>query len=111
LGPEPPNAALQANCCRLFEQVKDSAGQAVQEVDDPNWKSARAAMVTLALTLDKSPDLISSQRDELLELYKAELLKLRKRALELGSLSGPPAESPLPEQEQRLRAAVDILDL
>lgn len=96
----------------LFEQAKDAAGRATQDGnDDPNWKSARAAMVTLAVTLDKSPDLIAPQSEELVEQYKDELLKLRKRVLELGALSGPVAEQPSPEDEQRLRKAVDILDM
>ena len=107
----------------LFEQVKEAAARP----DEESWKRAKANMLTLYQTLVLSPDLTTRQADELNDRYVEEMLKIHKRAVQLGSLSveeaegnasyaigaeaGERATSDALEMESKMRKAVNILDL
>ncbi len=96
----------------LFEQVLQLANTTNAET----WKSANAAMLTLALTIDTSPDLTTAQAQTLNEYYISEMKRVHNRATMLGSLGGAaqPADAPPPldpEVETTLRATLQRLDL
>lgn len=87
----------------LFKQMRAAA----VKPDDDSWKVAKSNLVALNQAMVQSPDLTSDQVDKLYVAYKAELLKQRERALDLGALGGE-EES---EAEKKIRSAAADLDL
>jgi hypothetical protein len=90
----------------LFKQVKRDA----KKTDDANWECTKANMVTLALTMEDSPDLIISHARELSDKYRDEMKYIHDRAIDTSSLSAP-SRKRSSQKEMRLQEVSKILDL
>ena len=89
-----------------FKQIKQDA----KKTDGNSWKSTKANMVTLALALEASPDLIVSQARELSDQYQDEMKYIHNRAIDTSSL-GATSQKGVSQKERRLQEVSYILDL
>jgi hypothetical protein len=90
----------------LWQAVEKEAAQS----GDENWKSAKANMVSLMLSMLQSPDLTDTHADQLATEYEERMKALHARALRQATM--PIGRGSEPTRLDRVRErAVSVLDL
>lgn len=88
----------------LYDQVKKEAALP----EEVNWKQAKANMLSLWQAMVLSPDLIATQRDQLVQQFTTEMKRLHKEAGNIQTMGIAGGDK---NTQDELNKAVAVLDL
>jgi hypothetical protein len=94
-----------------FATLLDQARSAALSPEDTGWIRAKASLSTLCQQLVLSPDLTPEEADEIMDSFKAELLKLKEKREKLALLSPKEIGKVLSPTAIRLAKSVSFMNL
>ena len=94
-----------------FATLQDQARSAALSGEDTGWTRAKATLLTVYQQMVVSPDLTTEEADEIMESFKAELLKLKRQREDLAVLSPEDIGKVLSPTAARLVKSVSLMDL